>query len=208
MELILLSYPDFFKGETEIVSSLLDRYDFTFHLRKPQASSQELVGYLDEIPEALHPKIVLHSDIESFSKFKLKGMHFPGTKRKLSMQLSKDVRKGTSCHSISEVKSLDDTFDYVYLSPVFESISKQGYKGSLNMEEVKMFLEENRQSKVYALGGIAAHNIGELEHLRFDGIAVLGAVWTNEPLKNQDKIQSNFKKIHSIIQSVYEKSNS
>ncbi|NOU58675.1 thiamine phosphate synthase [Marinifilum caeruleilacunae] len=208
MKLILVSYPDFFKGETSIVSSLLDSYDFTFHLRKPQASKQELIDYLDEIPTRLHSKIVLHNEIEVFSSYKLEGMHFSGAKRESAQELAKTVTKGTSCHSISEIKSLEKTFDYVYLSPIFESISKQGYQGNLDMEEVKVFLEEAKQNQVYALGGIAIENIHHIKQFAFDGLAVLGAVWTLNPLKNRDMIQSNFNKIYSKIQSVYEKSNS
>ncbi|WP_421919126.1 thiamine phosphate synthase [Marinifilum sp.] len=208
MELILLSYPDFFKGETEIVSSLLDHYEFTFHLRKPNATERDLVDYLNEIPEAIHPKIVLHNKVEVFTKFNLKGMHFSGTKRKKALQLDTDVCKGTSCHSISEIKSLGKTFDYVYLSPIFESISKQGYQGNLNLKEVKKFLNESKQTQVYALGGIAAYNIKQLKDYPFDGFAVLGAVWTNDPLKNRNMIQSNFKEINSIMQTEYAKSNS
>jgi len=208
MELILISHPDFFKGETVIVSSLLDRYNFTFHLRKPEASEQELIDYLDEIPESLHSKIVLHNEIEVFSNFKLKGMHFSGAKREHGKQLATSIRKGTSCHSIREIKSLGKAFDYVYLSPIFESISKPGYQGNLNMEEIKMFLKESRQSKVYALGGINASSIAQLETFPFDGLVVLGAVWTRDPFKNQDLISSNFREIHSTIHNLYEESNS
>lgn len=208
MELILLSYPDIFEGETNIVSSLLNSYDFTFHLRKPKASPQELVDYLDKIPEQLHSKIILHQEIDVFLRFNLKGMHFSGAGRKNALQLAKDVMKGTSCHSISEIKSLGNTFNYVYLSPIFESISKPGYQGNLNREEIKTFLEKPRQTKIHALGGIGNSNIEKLKNLCFDGLAVLGAVWTNDPLKNQNMIQSNFNEIYSIIQSVYEKSNS
>ncbi|WP_120239551.1 thiamine phosphate synthase [Marinifilum flexuosum] len=208
MELILISHPDFFKGETVIVSSLLDRYNFTFHLRKPKASEQELIDYLDEIPEALHAKIVLHNEIEVFSNFKLKGIHFSGAKREHAKQLATGIRKGTSCHSIREIKSLGKVFDYVYLSPIFESISKPGYQGNLNMEEIKMFLKESRPIQIYALGGIETSNVSTIKELQFDGLVVLGAVWTRDPFKNQDLISSNFREIHSTIHNLYEKSNS
>lgn len=208
IDLILISYPEFFKGETDIVSSLLDQFDFTYHLRKPDASYDELESFLAEIPDYLHEKIVVSNSIEILERFKVKGIHFSTLNRENGNYLAGNCYRGTSCHSIDEIRKLDDSYDYVYLSPVFPSISKKGYKGNLNMEEIKKFFNESRKKQVYALGGIAAENMEQIREFGFDGLAVLGAVWTNDPHQNQDKIRSNFNKIYSIIQSIYEKSNS
>lgn len=199
MELILISHPDFFKGETEIVSSLLDQYEFTYHLRKPDASNDELESFLKEIPDHLHNRIVVSNSIEILERFKLKGMHFSTSNREKRNHLSEKYYKGTSCHSIGEIRKLNDSYDYVYLSPIFPSISKMGYRGNLKMEEVSEFLNEKRTSKVYALGGINADRISELKSFDFDGFALLGSVWTDDPIKNQDEIENNLKKIHSLI---------
>ena len=199
MELILISHPDFFKGETQFVSSLLHRFDFTFHLRKPDAGVDELNLFLREIPNQLHHKIVVSNSIEVFTNFKMKGMHFSTSKRTKRIHLSEKIYKGTSCHSVDEIKQLDSYYDYVYLSPIFPSISKQGYSGNLNLHEVSDYLGEERQTKVIALGGIDANKISILENFAFDAYAVLGYVWTNDPLKNIHEIESNFLKIYSQI---------
>jgi thiamine-phosphate pyrophosphorylase len=199
MELILISYPDFFKGETDVVSSLLNRYDFTFHLRKPLAKTDDLIDYLNNIPKHLHYKIVLHNDIESFKKFNLKGMHFSTVNREKAGFLNNQIHKGTSCHSISEIKCLNTDFDYAFLSPIFPSISKKGYSGNLDKQAIQDFLKEKRQSKVIALGGIDANKIAEIGEYKFDGLAVLGAVWEDNPSENLNEIISNFTEIYTQI---------
>ena len=63
--------------------------------------------------------------------------------------------------------------DYVFLSPVFDSISKQGYRAAFSMET----LEQARgiiDEKVFALGGVTLDKITILEQLHFGGIAVYG----------------------------------
>lgn len=198
----MISYPDFFKGETEIVSSLLDQFDFTFHLRKPGAEIEELAGFMQKIPEHLHHKVVVSNSIELLEKFNVKGIHFSTVNRNQQMNLPRDIYCGTSCHSLIEINDINECFNYAYLSPVFPSISKKGYHGNMDMEQLAAFLKKDRTTKVYALGGIDSDKISKLKHWAFDGIAVLGSVWTDDPLDSLNEIESNFLKIYSQIQTI------
>ena len=63
------------------------------------------------------------------------------------------------------------------MSPVFDSISKQGYKANFNKEELKKFLKKERKIKIMGLGGVTEDNYSELINLGFDGGAFLGSVW-------------------------------
>jgi len=88
-----------------------------------------------------------------------------------------------SAHSFEELKEMGNR-KIVLLSPVFDSISKRGYKSKFSKEELKAgisewrrFIGEGSRAKLYALGGVNAENIGELKELGFDGAAVLGGVW-------------------------------
>ena len=77
-----------------------------------------------------------------------------------------------SCHTLQELKNISH-FDYVFLSPIFDSISKQGYRAAFSMET----LEQARgiiDEKVFALGGVTLDKITILEQLHFGGIAVYG----------------------------------
>ena len=44
-----------------------------FHLRKPEASSNEIASLLEEIPSVHHPKIMIHRKIELLEDYKLGG---------------------------------------------------------------------------------------------------------------------------------------
>ncbi len=195
MELILLSHPEFFSEESNIVSRLLENDSFTFHLRKPKASKREYFNFLKEIPQSFHKRVVLHDAYELDQEFEVKGLHFSTSKRAIANSIKTEGSRSTSCHSVAEAKELDGKFDYLFLSPVFESISKPNYVGNLSMCEVKAFLLEERKTKIIALGGIEERTIPDLASFKFDGMAVLGAVWTNNPQENKDLIKENFLKI-------------
>jgi len=90
-----------------------------------------------------------------------------------------------SAHSFEELKKLENR-EIILLGPIFDSISKHGYKSKFSKDELKTGIAnwralapENNKIKLYALGGIEAENICELEGLGFDGAAVLGAVWNH-----------------------------
>ena len=195
MELILLSYPEFFAGESCVLCSLMEHYSFTFHLRKPKACYSDYLAFLQSIPKAFHNRIVLHDAYDLQDEFEVKGVHFSTRKRGIANSIQTEGSKSTSCHSVAEARELDGDFDYVFLSPVFSSISKHGYEGNLDMHEVKAFLLKERKTKIIALGGLDERTIPSLASFKFDGMAILGAVWTNNPQENKDLIKANFLKI-------------
>lgn len=180
MDIILISRPNFFDGEEQIVSALLNRFDLTFHLRKPGASYREYQAFLQNIPNNLHRKIVLHGAYSLNERYDLMGLHFSTRNRALA-EVYPSVVKSTSAHSVQESRQLDGQFHYQFLSPVFPSISKKGYTGNLDMEEVSGFLQQTRQSRVIALGGVDRQRISALRKMGFDGMALLGAAWDENP---------------------------
>jgi thiamine monophosphate synthase len=69
-------------------------------------------------------------------------------------------------------------YDYVFLSPVFDSISKEGYRAAFSHEELLRASEAGLiNAKVIALGGIDATTLPLLKPYKFGGIGVLGAIW-------------------------------
>jgi len=184
MDVALISVPRFFEGEVQIVSALLKRFDLVFHLRKPGASFQEYQSFLQNIPETLHRKIVLHGAYPLSEQFDISGLHFSTANRHLAEAYA-GVVKSTSAHSVRESKLLDGAFQYQFLSPVFPSISKKGYTGNLDMEEVKEFLQQPRQSRIIALGGVDRNRVSLLRSTGFEGLAFLGAVWGENPSDGQ-----------------------
>ncbi len=183
--LVLLSYPGNINSEVEMIQDLFYKGLKTFHLRKPDSSKQEYESILKSISPENKKKIVLHQYHELAGKYNVKGLHLKEENRKglnfkQLQNLKKEIKKknltfSTSFHSIEELKKTDGLFDYVFLSPVFESISKPGY----NSETVFDLNNETYTTSIIALGGIQTNNIEKVKELGFDGIAVLGTVWQN-----------------------------
>jgi thiamine-phosphate pyrophosphorylase len=70
-------------------------------------------------------------------------------------------------------------FNYCFISPLFDSLSKPGYKGHTSLQsEVK-----DVPFPVYALGGITIHTVTALKGGGFKGVAAIGAIWQNNPLE-------------------------
>jgi thiamine-phosphate pyrophosphorylase len=200
MQLYLISYDQFFKGEEDLISDLLYKYKFTFHLRKPGATLSDYSAFLLKIPQNLHHKIMLHDAFELIKDFEVKGLHFSSKNKRLKSNYE-PYFCSTSSHKIAEIAEHDHLFNYQFLSPVYTSISKPGYTGNLDLIEVKDYLKSQRTSKVIALGGVTENNIELLHQIGFDGVATLGRIWGNSP-QTDKKITERFYKIYKCINRV------
>ncbi|MDR1679176.1 MAG: thiamine phosphate synthase [Prevotellaceae bacterium] len=174
---IIITYPEFFSNEINQILSWLDDGDCRLHLRKPKASQLEIEALLRSIPAEYHPRIVLHDYHFLAEKYRLGGLHFSTQKRAEFFDKNALQCVSTSCHSIDELREIDGQFDYTFLSPVFPSISKPGYAGNLDMQEVATYLQIPHKTRVIALGGINQSKIEQVRKMGFDGYAMLGAAW-------------------------------
>ena len=94
----------------------------------------------------------------------------------------------TSFHSTKEIKASRRKYQYAFLSPIFDSISKQKYKSNFDLEKLERFLKSNSKNLI-ALGGINETTIVSAKTLGFSGAASLGYIWkSKEP-------ESKFKKL-------------
>ncbi|WP_419526413.1 thiamine phosphate synthase, partial [Alistipes putredinis] len=82
-----------------------------------------------------------------------------------------------SCHSFGEIAS-HPTEDYLFLSPIFDSISKTGYRAGYAPDELrKAFAQGIINPRVAALGGIRPEHLPALQEYGFGGAAFLGYIW-------------------------------
>lgn len=176
MKLILITSPTYFVEEDKIITSLFEEGLDILHLRKPDTAPMFAERLLTLIPEQYHKRIVVHGHFYLKEEFRLKGIHL-----NLRNPNAPDHYKGhisCSCHSLEEVKERKRNYDYVFMSPVFDSISKQDYNAQYSPEEIKKAHKQGIiDKKVYALGGIDVHNIKEVKKYGFGGAAVMGAIW-------------------------------
>jgi thiamine-phosphate pyrophosphorylase len=81
----------------------------------------------------------------------------------------------TSLHSWEELEMIEGAgLSYVFMSPVFDSISKPGYTANPSLLQRPA---GPYPCKVIGLGGIDKNRIGELVRGGWDGAAVLGWIW-------------------------------
>lgn len=176
MKLILITSPTYFVEEDKIITSLFEEGLDILHLRKPDTAPLFAERLLTLIPEQYHKRIVVHGHFYLKEEFRLKGIHL-----NLRNPNAPEHYKGhisCSCHSLEEVKERKRNYDYVFMSPVFDSISKQDYNAQYSPEEIKKAHKQGIiDKKVYALGGIDVHNIKEVKKYGFGGAAVMGAIW-------------------------------
>ena len=166
-----------------------------YHLRKPNYSKTELVNYIATIPDEFHGNIVLHSYHELVRQFDVKGLHYTESHRLKSektlkneidqyQHLGKSV--STSFHSLEDLMLSEFNFDYQFLSPVFDSISKKGYHG-------KGFEVHGINKKVIGMGGVTIDNILMLKDLGYSGLGAIGGVWyTDDPVNSFEQMQNAF----------------
>ncbi len=178
MQLIVITNPQSFATEAGILISLFEQGLEFLHLRKPGAPLQEVESLLTLIPSRYHSRISLHSHWALAGKYKVGGLHGPLE----SVQgASPELWRSHSCHSLAEVEEAGGDYDYVFLSPVFNSISKKGYDSAFPMDTLRQFLfarrQKGAQARVAALGGVDEGNLKAVADLGFDGAAMLGALW-------------------------------
>ena len=176
MKWITIASPEFLSGEATFIGKLFLQGLDLLHLRKPKASLEAYKQLLLQIPEQWHSRIVLHEHFELAEEYKLHGIHL---NRRCSV--TPNAYHGSiscSCHTIEEVITQKDSKDYVFLSPIFDSISKVGYHAAFSPTSLKQAAIENViDEKVIALGGITANNIPLVKEWHFGGVALLGDIW-------------------------------
>ncbi len=197
--IIVISNPSTIKDEQTIIHQLFDEGLEIFHVRKKEYSEKEMRIFIEQIPYNYFKRIVLHSQFHLAEEYNLKGIHVPVNFNREDANGSKSI----SFHSLDEIEKCKKKFDYGFLSPVFDSISKAGYKSNFNFPELKLFLKNRIKSSnnraeerhIIALGGIEEDKIDTIKELGFSGIALLGAIWqSKDPVEKFKKIKEKWLK--------------
>jgi thiamine-phosphate pyrophosphorylase len=193
MKLILLSPTASVKNEISILNNLFALGLETYHLKKPSYSEKKMKAYLDKIPTEYHNRVVIHSHHLLVKKYNLKGIHLSSKllKKKFKTWWILKRTKGkktwltvsTSFHSVKELDQINPVFDYVFLSPIFDSITNSQYQSGFQEFSLTNNLK-NTPYKVIALGGISEEKIHIVQRMGFYGMGLLGALWTsNAPIQ-------------------------
>lgn len=190
MELIVISTPNGRADEIQILDSLFRAGLKFFHVRKPAFDTIAMESYLGAVDSAFRNRMILHSHFDFVRRFNLLGAHLPD---QVEAQLSFDevvdggyVAKHVSAsfHKLSQLQERHDrSYAYVFLSPIFGSISKKGLEAGFPAEELQLILAKVKD-RVVAVGGVTKENILRAKELGFCGVGLLGSIWERaDPLR-------------------------
>ena len=176
MRIIAITLPYVIDGEAEIIRRLLADGIYSLHLRKPDTDINYMRALLSELTPDQRARIVVHDHPQLYNEYKLRGIHL--NKNIKGLPAGYGGSRTRSCHTLDEVARYKDECDYLFLSPVFDSISKQGYRSAFTHDELVWASQQGIiDKKVVALGGVTADKIAYLESLCFGGVALSGAIY-------------------------------
>ena len=187
-DVIVITKPEMFPGEADIVNTLFANGMQRLHLRKPGASEQEMAEWIGQIDLPFRQKIIVHDHHRLLRTMGLGGIHLNARNPEAPAWFSAERQKrrsvtlSRSCHSLEEIAQWKGVCDYLFLSPIFDSISKGGYTSAFTRETLLQAYHDGLFSKpVYALGGVSADNIRSIYDYGFAGAAVIGSLWQVHP---------------------------
>lgn len=176
MEWIVITSPGFLQGEADFIDRLFGHGLDRLHLRKPGADIGECRRLLDGISREWLPQIVVHDNFGLCREYGLGGVHLNGRNPMAPPNHEGSVSR--SCHSLEEISRYKGECDYLTLSPIFNSISKQGYMAAFGPGQLAAARDSGLiDRRVIALGGVTLENIPRVKELGFGGVAILGDVW-------------------------------
>lgn len=134
---LLVTLPRVLKSEAETLAALCRAGAGPIHIRKPESSAVEVEGLLRDLCAAGADMdcFTLHYDEPLARRYGLGGVHLRG--ERIAAGAGKGLRRSCSTHGWDEVERYGPVADYVFLSPLFDSISKAGYRSAVSLEEAR-----------------------------------------------------------------------
>lgn len=154
--LAVVTLPVELPGEPEYLEGLLEAGVERLHLRKPGKVVEEL---LVQLAPRWRSKLVVHGDARLAAKYGVERVHRVSS---------------TSVHSWDEFRVLPEGLEYAFISPVFDSISKPGYRAAADLLEIP---SGRLPCRPVGLGGVSADTIGLMITRGWTGAALLGWIW-------------------------------
>lgn len=180
MQLLVITQEDFFPGEADVLNSMFEAGLSGLHLRKPTADVDAVRSLLEALEPDFLPRIVVHAHAALYRDFGLGGLHVP---HQLLVERGRPAgveRVSCSAHSGTEVDAVRGLADRVFVSPVFDSISKPGYRGNGQLLTLD---KPETEPLLVALGGVTADRLALLSRSGFRAAALMGYIWEGDPLQ-------------------------
>lgn len=169
---IIVTMPHAVSREAERIVGFLEQgYDFV-HVRKPEWSACRVQELIETIPLQWRHRIVLH-DYHNLARQLGVGATHLNSRNPIA---TNTLPYSASCHLLEQL-DLYPQARYLFLSPIYPSISKKGYMPRYTLSQLG---DAVRGRKVVALGGVEPQRFAELQQVGFIGAALMGYAWDNE----------------------------
>ena len=160
MKLIAITAEKFIDNEAETINALFEAGLERLHLRKPHASANECERLILSIGSKWYGRISLHDHFGLAKKYGIGGLHLNSRNPQPPTGFAGILSR--SCHSMEEAAREKHKYDYVFLSPIFDSISKNGYTAAFHRGALQAAARNGSiGDNVIALGGITPERIEE-----------------------------------------------
>jgi thiamine-phosphate pyrophosphorylase len=207
MKLVVISSNDKYDNEVTLVCEMFRRGLALFHVRKPKFSRSDMESYLQAFPPMYHKRIIIHSFHDLAFKYKLAGIHLSRHHRKrgklyfarlmITRLLNPGLMVTRSFHKLTDLGANKRVYSYVFLSPVFDSISNSTLSAGFSQRALLIMIKASR-NEVLAMGGVKPKHLVLAAELGFAGVAMLGGIW------NADKDPvSAFQEAHDATRNLF-----
>jgi thiamine-phosphate pyrophosphorylase len=199
VQLIVITPDKPVANEYAIVNELFRCGLNRLHLRKPSFDQDGYINYINNVNSDFRSRIVISGCFELYHRLKLGGVHLNSHLRDSPSvwNIVSDIPTNaisTSFHSWTEITENTFPYNYVFISPVFNSISKFGYNAVIDLTAVieargACMAERNYCPAIIGLGGVGINELPILKKTGFDGAAMLGSIWqAKDPVAEMTKV--------------------
>jgi thiamine-phosphate pyrophosphorylase len=193
MKLIVITHYEYVPEEAVKINALFEAGLKILHIRKPKSLKKDCCELLDRIDPRYYSQIKIHDFFDLANHYPILGVHL-NSRNPVYRGENQELKISKSCHTIEELDQIEDRYDYVFLSPVFNSISKTAYRSKFTDEMLREASTSGKiNRKVIALGGINEHNLPLLKTYPWGGVAVLGSIWES------GDVASNYLKLKNLL---------
>ena len=168
---------DMFREQERISAMIRSGRVTYFHIRKPDYDEAQMRNYLQLFDVDVRERLSLHDHHALANELHIGGIHL-NRRHPVPPANVQGKRLSVSCHSIEEVLQWKERTDYCFLSPIFDSISKQDYTSHFALADLKRLFDEHvLDEKVCALAGVTYENMVLLEDVGFTSCVMLSSLW-------------------------------
>ena len=192
MKLVLMSTPQFFVEEHQILTALFDEGLELVHLNKPNSEPVFYERLLSLLPKEYRKLMVTHDYFYLQNEFELKGIHLSEPGQEIPSRYKGSV--SCTCHSLDELSAIKKEKDYVLLDVSQNDMLTQIIKDSS--------IRKGIDKKVYALGNLDYENIAQIVDCGFGGVILQDAIWSRFDLHNTQDFKdliNHFRKLRRLV---------